>query len=166
MFNKDIRLTGKHGVITKKLVNDGVFERNIDVYMCGAAIGIKYNLKAERDKSPESTNILLSAFQNERANCVFLYQLVMLLADTDYVTNEERINRAFMGDYEDNSEETKKNMELFNSYVRGGIEKLQEMYDAKTKDELFEEMYNVLNRNYNSLNEDSIEENILKQCRY
>ena len=53
-------------------------------------------------------------------------------------------------------------MELFKSYVRGGIEKLQEMYDAKTKDELFEEMYNVLKRNYNSLNDKDVEQEILK----
>ena len=57
MFNKDIRLTGKHGIITKKLVKENLFERNIDVYMCGAAIGIKYNLRAERERSPEGTNI-------------------------------------------------------------------------------------------------------------
>lgn len=162
MFNKDIRLTGKHGIITKKLVKDGLFERNIDVYMCGAAIGIKYNLRAERDKSLEGTNILMNAFQNEMPNCLFLYQLVMLLADTDGITNEERINRAFMTDYEVDSEENQKNMDLFNSYVRGGIEKLQEMYDAKTKDELFEEMYNVLKRNYNSLNDKDVEQEILK----
>lgn len=131
MFENDYALTGKHATCVKYLVNDAkLYKRYIDVYMNGAVFGLLHNRTAPVDKdSSDRARIYADAFANCRMECVFLYRLVMLLEKSSKLESPERIDRAFRDDAnEDDPEKLKQNLELFNSYVRGGIEEIYEEF--------------------------------------
>ena len=49
LFEGDVLLRGKHSAYVKFLVNDAkIFDKYIDVYLCGAVVGYLYNVKAPR----------------------------------------------------------------------------------------------------------------------
>ena len=139
MFNDDYDLSGKHASILKFFVNDAkMFSLYIDVYKCAAIFGLLYGRKADKDTAvKDRANILASAFNNHRSDCVFLYRLTMLLERSTDATTEERVDRAFRDDAdEEHPEKLKANMELFNAYVRGGLEVMQEqLLDGCTSEE-------------------------------
>ena len=139
MFDNDYTLNGKHATQFKFLIakntkdntsNAGIFKRYIDVYMNAAVFGLIYSRRAVCDTDSEDrTQIAAETFMGERRNCMFLYRLVMLLDKSTELSDEERIDRAFRYDSNpDKSEELKKNLELFNSYVLGGIEVMYEQF--------------------------------------
>lgn len=162
MFESDVTLTGKHASYLKFLavknsqddedeesINSAkLFERYIDVYMNAAIWGLLYSRTAERDTSTKSrARVYAAAFNTEHDNCVFLYRMVMLLDKTTDLTPEERIDRAFRYDSSpDKVELVKQNMELFNSYVRGGIELMYEQFTdgCTTRDDYLNKTYEVM----------------------
>ena len=64
-------------------------------------------------------------------------KMVLLLDESDKLSNEEKVNRAFRGPKSE--EEFAHNVELFNSYVRGGIEFLYEELKLRVLD--LDDMY-------------------------
>ena len=131
MFENDLTLTGKHATYVKYIVNDAkLYKRYIDVYMNGAVFGLLHNRTAPIDKdSTDRARIYADAFANCRMECVFLYRLVMLLEKRSDLDSPERIDRAFRDDAnESEPEKLKENIDLFNSYVRGGIEEMYEEF--------------------------------------
>lgn len=160
MFENDVTLNGKHATYLKFLAvknskedkagasSAGIFERYIDVYMNAAVWGLLYQRKADKDgESSDRARIYADAFAKERKNCVFLYRLVMLLDDTTQISDEERINKAFRYDTQsDKKDELEKNLELFNSYVRGGIELLYEQFTdgCTTKDDYIDKTFEIM----------------------
>jgi hypothetical protein len=149
MFENDLTLNGKHATYTKFLVNEaGVFKRYIDVYMNGAILGFLYGRKCKKDnESSDRARIYADAFANEKMRCDFIFRLIMLLDETPSLTVEDRINRAFRDDSKgDKSEKQIVNMDLFNSYVLGGIEVLYEKFteDCTTKEDYINKIYEVV----------------------
>lgn len=143
MFEKDYELRGKHATHTKFLCNNAkVFKRYIDVYMVGAVIGFLHNKKVPRDTSTsDDASILAGAFSTERLKCEFIYRLIMLLEEGNNSTEQQRIDRAFRID-DSTPEALKDNMDLFHSYVYGGIEVLIEKFsDCTTKDDYVDRIY-------------------------
>ena len=135
LFESDILLRGKHSVYVKFLVNDAkIFDKYIDVYLCGAVVGYLYNVKSPRDNSIQDTGkIYADTVSKHKQECMFLYRLITLLdgAKTD---EKECINRAFRYDTDDGkTEETKECLERFNAYARGGIEKLYDDWKRAVK---------------------------------
>lgn len=128
MFTDDITLYGKHAQYVKDLASLEIklFSRNLDIYMNAALVGIIYGKKEERDRDSQykdiSTNILASAINKEKVHLDYIFRLLMILDDTEKLTLEEKINRAFRDDSNsDVSDRHKQNMNLFHSYVLGGI---------------------------------------------
>ncbi len=142
MFDTDVRITGKHATKLKYLVDEAkIYKRHIDVYLNGAVFGLLYNQRAQKDNSQDTANILAAVFNNCREDCVFVYRLIMLLDNSNPLTAEQRIDRAFRYDSDPNyADELKGNMELFSSYVLGGIEVL---FEKLTDDCVNEEDYAV-----------------------
>ena len=73
--------------------------------------------------------------------------MVMLLDKTTELDPEERVNRAFRYDTQaDKADAFKENMELFNDYVRGGIELMYEQFTdgCSTRDDYLNKTYEVL----------------------
>jgi hypothetical protein len=164
MFDKSYDIMGKHAVYTRFLSKDlqnkekdkdkigvfgsyGLFERYLDVYLNGALFGLLYNRTAQRDTSTDHAHIPATAFNTSRNDCVFLYRLVMLLEQTTSVTSDERINRAFKDDADETqTEKLVANMNLFHSYVLGGIEVLYEKFTdgCTTPDDYLERIFTLM----------------------
>lgn len=148
MFENDLAITGRHATYLKFLVQEKLFERYIDVYMNAAIFGLLYNRTAKRDTtSDDRARVYADAFAKERENCMFLYRIVMLLDKTIELSPEERVNRAFRYDSQpDKSEEFTQNMELFHSYIRGGIEVMYEQFTdgCQTQDDYLSKSYETM----------------------
>lgn len=153
MFENDCTLVGKHATYVKFLKDEAkVFNRYIDVYMNGAIMGFLYGRKAIRDNtSTDRARVYADAFANEKARCEFIFRLIMVLDETPGYTTEDRVNRAFRDDADgSDTEKNMKNMELFHSYVLGGIEVLYEQFteNCTTRDDYINRIYEVVN-NFN-----------------
>lgn len=169
MFENDYSITGKHATYLKFLAKKNskdddspdnpiaakLFDRYIDVYMNAAVFGLLYARTAKRDTgSDDRARVYADAFANERDNCVFLYRMVMLLDKSIELTPEERVDRAFRYDaLPEKTEEFKQNMELFNDYVRGGIEVMYEQFTdgCQTQDDYLSKTYEVMTTFKNEL---------------
>ena len=180
MFDKAFDIIGKHAIYTRKLSTDlrsrenrgegvfgnyGFFDRYLDVYLNGAIFGLLYNRTAERDTSlrEEQASIPLTAFNTSRSDCIFLYRLVMLLEQTTDATPEERVNRAFRDDADENkTDKIEANMNLFLSYVYGGIEVMYEKFmdGCTTRDDYLERVYTLMKDFQEEINGTSYEEKI------
>ena len=66
MFEGDYTINGKHATYIKYLVNDvKAFDRYIDVYMTGAALGALNDKRAKQDGSTDRARIYSDAFNTE-----------------------------------------------------------------------------------------------------
>ena len=174
MFDTDYNITGSHATKLKSLavknsedkkdvkdtpkVSARIFERYIDVYLNAAVWGLLYNRTSKRDtSSSDRARIYADAFSRERDNCMFLYRMVMLLANSDrknYLTKEQRVDRAFRYDSK-GKEFLEENLELFHSYVRGGIDILYETFCEKlpsfTREDFMNRIHDTLSEYKNNL---------------
>lgn len=161
LFETDYTINGKHATelkfLAKKNASDNaesdnpqsakLFERYIDVYMNAAVWGIYYRRRAKVEPSSDRARIYADAFNRERENCICLYRLVMLLDDSENLTPNERIDRAFRYDTQpEKVDEVKKNLELFHDYVRGGINLMFERFtaDCITREDYLEKTFEVI----------------------
>lgn len=161
LFENDYTINGEHATwlkfLAKKNARDDnepddpqaakIFERYIDVYMNAAVWGIRYRRRAKIRPSKDKASIRADAFNRERETCIFLYRLVMLLDDSENLSQTERIDRAFRYDtLPDKADELKKNLELFHDYVRGGIDLMYEQFTGgcHTREDYLEKTFNVM----------------------
>jgi len=152
VFEKDLRIRGKHAAYAKQLAYHAentrfpVFKRIIDVYMIGAIMGFLNGRRATEDTSvKDEVSILASTVVAERDRLRFIYRLIMLLDSSTDLKIEERINRAFRSDSDEQA--VTENMKLFHAYVCGGIEFLYEKFqDCTTNDDYIEKMYEIVER--------------------
>lgn len=149
MFENDVTIVGKHATYIKYLVTDaGIFKRYIDVYMNGALLGFLHGRKPSKDlESNDRARVYADAFATERLRCDFIYRLIMLLEETPEYSIDDRVDRAFRDDASgDESGKNEKNMELFNSYVLGGVEVLYEKFadNSTTKEDYINNIYEVV----------------------
>lgn len=137
MFDTDKRFVGKHaqyihylcknkGAVNPNGIN--LFNRVIDLYITAPLIGLIYDRKGVVDRSATgSATIQYKQISDNEYELLYVFQLVMLLADKDKLTDSERLDRAFRDEADENK--TKQNMELFDSYALGGIEVLYELFE-------------------------------------
>ena len=153
MFENDYNIVGKHATYVKylaseiKINNNTLFERYIDVYMNAAIFGLLYNRTAQKDSSNDRARIYADAFATCRSDCIFLYRLVMLLEKSAEITPDERIDRAFRDDADEKKKDKlEANINLFHSYVLGGIEVLYEKYTdgCTTQEDYMERVYTLM----------------------
>ena len=166
LFDKDIKLYGKHAVWLKgfsdktdEVVKDKeikgprIFKLYIDTYMAAAVIGAVKRKKADVDRSvDEAASIFGEAVVKYQDKLKFIYRLV-LLTDNSGMSEEEKIENAFR--YDNDPERTAKNMEIFNSYVRGGIEWLHEKFEegVLTEEDTIERVFDVVQEYQNDYEE-------------
>ena len=128
MFDKEYSFRGKHAamvteltsVLTPPKANNEQTFRNYDVYLLAPIVGFLYGTRSEKDLGPEATKIFAEILLRNQDELDFNYRLIMLL-DKDYEPDiDKRIDKAFKvhDDVDD--------IERYESYVRGGIEKLHE----------------------------------------
>ena len=118
------------------------------VYMNAAVWGLLYDRTADVDnKSKDRARIYADAYAKERDNCLFLFRLVMLLEKKTNASQEERIDRAFRYDSQpEKAEQLKACLDLFHSYVRGGIEVMYEKLTegCSTREDYLTRVYEIM----------------------
>ena len=129
MFNRDYSFRGTHAEKVKELTapfdNKGhkLFARNLDVYLLAPVVGFLYGRKCDFSSTPETTNVLLDAMSKEVTTLWFNYRLIILLDNENEPDFNKRIEKAFR--YYD-SEKAKSDEDLYEAYVRGGVDILHE----------------------------------------
>lgn len=148
MYDKMLIFKGKHATYMKQLaapfsenIKVGIFKRNLDVYLLAPIVGMAFGRQADVDNgNEEPTRIHAEQLNGEMSNLEMNYRTILLLHDKDKLDAETRITRAFR--YDEDSEKRKEGDEIFESYVRGGIEVLHEKLIAPSS--LMEDYYKNL----------------------
>lgn len=131
LFQKEFEFKGKHARMASELwsQNDyehSYFKRLIDLYCIAPIIGFRMNRKAGVDNSSSDTkSIFGDQMRGEKDNLDFALQMILMLeAEEQGKSQEEILKIGFQ------SIETKEQFDaynnLFNDYVRGGVEELYE----------------------------------------
>ena len=149
MFDKEYSFRGIHAEKVNKLTakfddSTKLFERNFDVYMIAPIVGFMYGRKADIDKSSdETTKIFTDILMREKPNLMFNYRLIMLLDKENEPDLDKRIDKAFRL-YE--KEEAKSDEELYEQYVRGGVDVLYEklMENAESPEDYIKNLYDFI----------------------
>lgn len=149
MFDKEYSFRGKHAEKVIKLTmnfdeNTSLFERAFDVYIMAPIVGFLYGRKADLDKSSEETKkIFPDILMREKDNLMFNYRLIMLLDKNNEPELDKRIDKAFRlyG-----KEEVKSDEELFEQYVRGGVDILYEklIENANSPEDYIKNLYDFM----------------------
>lgn len=169
-FEKEYEFKGKHAFYAEALANI-MFKRVVDVLIAAPVIGLVYNRTSKIDKESEYANKYTKSIFGEQITgakdkILFNYRLCMLL--DEYSTKEERIDNAFKY-YTDECEDEeslkrfKRNIELYNSYVLGGVEILYERmlnenksFNGDLENEAYKnEIFNLVTEFINSYDEDA-----------
>lgn len=122
---------GKHRDYVDKLwklntIQESYFKRLVDLYAIAAIVGLKTGRKSqeERDESDIKRTVQMKQLNENYQTLLTVMRLVLIFDESRGMTFDERLESAFM--IPEDEETYKSNMELFNSYARGGIEYLYE----------------------------------------
>lgn len=135
-FQKGIIVTGKHADYVDDMwvqgqIEKSYFRRLVDLYTTAAAIGLRAKRKGNIDNTTENKRTAQLEQVNTRlADLKIIIRLMLLLDNSDNLTKEQLVNRAFRNPQTE--EELKHNMDIFYSYLRGGIEILHEELVERT----------------------------------
>jgi hypothetical protein len=130
LFEKEYSFRGKHATAVEKLtaVFDSVqrtklFQRNVDIYILAPIVGFLFQRKAPLDKGDDATKIFPQQLSQYKEELEYSYRLIMLLDKENEPDTDRRIDKAFriIGTPDAANDE-----QLFEEYVRGGIEVLSE----------------------------------------
>lgn len=146
LFDKEFEFVGKHATYCRALKDEiSLFSTFRETYMISAIVGFLYGAKSEKDTTEKvnPASILPSELAKQRLNLRNIYRYIMLLEETEGFSIDDYKARTFKDDAEDEDpEKIKRNMEIFNSYVLGGIEILYDRFkDCDSK----KNVVNVLN---------------------
>lgn len=158
MFDKDMQIHGRYATYWKALSqlpgnaketsnNFKIFENYIYVYMVAPIIGLLHGRKGfydPDDKSIDTAGMLAEIQIKNSSKLKYIYRLIILLDDSNGLTQEEKINWAFR---EDNDEEfVRRGMALYESYFFGGLEILYEDFveNCITDDDYIIKMFDMV----------------------
>lgn len=149
MFDKEYSFRGIHAKRVNQLTakfNDSskLFDRNFDVYLVAPIIGFLYGRKSGLDVSTdETTKIFPDMLIRNNEDLMFNYRLIMLLDKAYEPDLDKRIDKAFrlFG-----KAESKPDEEIYESYVRGGVDVLYEklIQNANNPDDYLANLYDFL----------------------
>lgn len=136
-FNKDVKFTGKHSQYIDALwkqndIQNSRIKTLYELYGLAAIIGLRKKASCPADNSEGSRNLQTAQLINYRPVLKTIMTTILLLDETSGLSKEERIDRAFR--QPSTKEEMDDNVELFNSYVRGGIEYLYDVLVERPAD--------------------------------
>jgi hypothetical protein len=133
-----------------------LFIRNLDVYLLAPIVGFLYGKKSAIDATGKTTNILYDAMSRETDRLKFNYRLIMLLDKENAADFNLRVEKAFRlyG-----TEEAKPDEELYESYVRGGVEILHEklIENALSPEDYLKNLYEFMEEFEEKYGQDSDE---------
>jgi len=168
MFDKEYTFRGTHAEKVLRLrgqfdeQKNQIFASNYRVYMLAPIVGFLFQATGERNSDGRETKIFPNELYQIRDDLMFTYRLIMLLDKKHEPNFEERVDKAFR--YY-GSDKAAGDMERFESYVLGGVDKLYEkiMEGAQNPEDYLKNFYNFMeeiDERYSSTTED-----ILDLCR-
>jgi hypothetical protein len=159
MFEKNIVIKGRHAKYMKELaakfssdMSQGIFARNLDVYLLAPIVGKLYNKKSEVDNEfKDDTSIHTEQMYPVMDQLEFNYRTIILLENKASTNIETRIDKAFR--YDRNDEKRLAGDKIFEQYVLGGIDVLHEklMEGVTENDDYLKNIYQFVcdfNRRY------------------
>lgn len=130
---------GKHRDYVDKLwtlnkIQESFFYRLVDLYAIGAIVGLKVNRKSAevKDDSDLKRTVQMKQLTENYQTLLPIMRLILIMDNSRNLSFEQRLESAFA--IPEDKDTYKNNMELFNSYARGGIEYLYEQLILKTPD--------------------------------
>lgn len=130
---------GKHRDYVDKLwtqgkIQESYFRRLVDLYAIAAIVGLKAKRRSpeERDDSDVKRTVQMKQLNENYQTLLPIMRMILIMDDSRNMTFEEKLESAFV--IPEDEETYKKNMELFNSYARGGIEYLYEQLVLRAPD--------------------------------
>lgn len=130
---------GKHRDYVDKLwtlnkIKESYFRRLVDLYAIAAIVGFKAKRRSEeqKDETDIKRTVQMKQLSENYQTLSTIMKMILILDESRGLTFEERLESAFAipeeyGVY-------KENMELFNSYARGGVEYLYEQLVLRAPD--------------------------------
>lgn len=122
---------GKHRDYVDKLWTQGkiqetYFRRLVDLYAIAAIVGLKAKKRSleERDESDVKRTVQMKQLNENYQILLPIMRIILIMDDSRNLSFEEKLESAFT--IPEDEATYKENMELFNSYARGGIEYLYE----------------------------------------
>lgn len=136
LFDKEFEFVGKHAKYCRFLKEKGVFKTFREVYSISAIVGFVYGRTAAKDivknsaETVQPASILASEMQGKRKVLTETYRLIMLLHEVEGYSITDYQNRTFRDDADAEAypDKLKDNMNLFNSYVLGGLELIYDKF--------------------------------------
>ena len=171
MFDKQYRFTGSHAEKVSALTSifdevskAKIFERNMDVYMNAPVIVFLFKRKGTKnsDGAVADQNIFPEQLINNSEQLKYIFRLILIL-DTQHEPDEEaRLDKAFRRFGADEAD-----IQLFDSYVLGGIDVLYEkLVDGSTDPaEYINRMYDFVEEFNERFNEGINSKDIMDLCR-
>lgn len=131
-FKKDeMVFVGKHREYIDKMwvqnnIASSFFKRLVDLYAIAAIVGLKTKRRSEeeRDDTDLKRTVQMKQLNENYHTLLPIMRMVLIMDDSRGLSFEEKLESAFA--IPEDEATYKKNMELFNSYARGGIEYLYE----------------------------------------
>ena len=172
MFDKQYRFFGSHAekvnaltAIFDEASKAKLFDRNLDVYINAPLVGFLNGRKAYKDKTDNGIspqNIFPEQMMNASDKLKYNLRMILLLDKSYEPDSEKRLDRAFRHLGQDEAD-----LELFDSYVLGGVEVLYEklVAGASTPSDYMDRMYDFIEEFHERFNENISNEDILALCR-
>ncbi len=130
---------GKHRDYVDKLwtqgkIQESYFKRLVDLYAVAAIVGLKAKRRSpeERDDSDLKRTIQMKQLNENYQTLTTIMRMILIMDESRNMSFEEKLESAFR--IPEDEEIYKNNMELFNSYARGGIEYLYEKLVLRVPD--------------------------------
>ena len=165
MFEKLIRFYGKHADIMQKYCKDKggdqevkftvsnnsgemkdiyIFENRVHIYLVGGMLGILKQRQSDVDRSTSTySSIMPEILSKQRENLIRMYHH-MILSESDGLDADAKIKKAFTVKKTD--EECDEEQKRLESYVRGGLEIIDEIFsDCKTYEDVCNAMFELKN---------------------
>lgn len=122
---------GKHRDYVDKLwtqgkIQESYFRRLVDLYAVAAIVGLKAKRRSQedRDNSDIKRTVQMKQLNECYQTLLPIMRMILIMDDSRGLTFEDKLESAFT--IPEDEQTYKDNMELFNSYARGGIEYLYE----------------------------------------
>lgn len=119
---------------TQGKIQESYFRRLVDLYAIAAIVGLKAKKRSpeEKDESGIKRTVQMKQLNENYQTLLPIMRLILIMDDSRNMTFEEKIESAFAIPEDETT--YKANMELFNSYARGGIEYLYEKLVVRVPD--------------------------------
>ena len=138
MFTNEIAIYGDYGLMADRLKEIGLFERILDVYICGAVVGMIMGRKGEKRKDKNSVKIFAGQLNNEIVRLRYLASVAYMIDNSDKKNTEEGEDELLRNTFGDwfgvGDEKSNEKYNLLYEYALGGIEIIFNKVDAEKND--------------------------------